>query len=464
MNQESKNYQPKKQLKQAEKRICQNCGKEFTIEPEDFEFYEKIGVPAPTFCPDCRLQRRMMFRNERKLYKRKCDATGKDIISIYSPDKPYKVYDQKYWWSDKWDPMDYGRDYDWNKPFFEQFKELRNNFPLMSLSNARATDSDYCNVNDKSKDCYLISASYENERVFYSNRITFNKDCMDLYIGNKNELCYENVSCNNSYKLFFSRNSTNCLDSYFLYNCHNCQNCFGCVNLKNKQYCIFNKQYSKEEYFKKLKEFNLGSYRSLIELKKKFYRLYLGIPHKYSNISKSVDCSGDNLSNSKNCHSCFDIEAAENCKFASWGGFGLKDSYDSGPGIGDNSELLYEVFDIVKDSSVYFSSVVYNSYNIQYSFNCYFSSHLFGCIGLRHKQYCILNKQYTKEEYEKLVPKIIKHMNEHPYIDKKGRVYRYGEFFPPELSPFAYNETIAQEYFPLTKEEAIEKGYQWSDQ
>jgi hypothetical protein len=54
-------------------------------------------------------------------------------------------------------------------------------------------------------------------------------------------------------------------------------------------------------------------------------------------------------------------------------------------------------------------------------------------------------------------------MSEKPYMDAKGRVYKYGEFFPPELSPFAYNETIAQEYFPLTKEQAINQGYRWKD-
>ncbi|MDP3762668.1 MAG: hypothetical protein Q8Q97_01165, partial [bacterium] len=95
--------------------------------------------------------------------------------------------------------------------------------------------------------------------------------------------------------------------------------------------------------------------------------------------------------------------------------------------------------------------------------DCHSSNNLFACVGLRNKSYCILNKQYTKEEYEKLVPRIIEHMNQMPYTDQKGRIYKYGEFFPPELSPFSYNETIAQEYFPLTKEQATEKGYSWKD-
>jgi hypothetical protein len=57
-----------------------------------------------------------------------------------------------------------------------------------------------------------------------------------------------------------------------------------------------------------------------------------------------------------------------------------------------------------------------------------------------------LNRQYTKEEYELLVPKI---------IEKMMSDGEWGEFFPAILSPFGYNETVAQEYFPLTREELL---------
>ena len=98
------------------------------------------------------------------------------------------------------------------------------------------------------------------------------------------------------------------------------------------------------------------------------------------------------------------------------------------------------------------------------SIRCLNSENLFGCVSLRKKSYCILNKQYTKGEYIKLVEKIKQHMIDVPYIDSKGRIYKYGEFFPMEFSPLAYNQSIAPEYFPLTKEEVIEKGYKWRDQ
>ena len=65
----------------SQNKVCQSCKIKFTIEPEDFKFYEKIGVPAPTFCPECRMIRRMAFRFERQIYKRKDDYNGKVVFS-----------------------------------------------------------------------------------------------------------------------------------------------------------------------------------------------------------------------------------------------------------------------------------------------------------------------------------------------------------------------------------------------
>src|SRR3989339_1289512 len=141
----------------SETKNCQNCKKYFVIEPDDFAFYEKIKVPPPTFCPECRLIRRMAWRNERNLYKRKNDASqnGEEILSMYSPDSPYIVYDKEYWWSDKWDPLKYGQDYDFQKPFFEQFDELLKRIPLQALQLMNSVKSQYCNYIDNNKNCYL---------------------------------------------------------------------------------------------------------------------------------------------------------------------------------------------------------------------------------------------------------------------------------------------------------------------
>lgn len=254
----------------------------------------------------------------------------------------------------------------------------------------------------------------------------------------------------------------NCNDSMLLYNCRGCSNCFGCTNLRNKRHYIFNRPYPKEEYFKKIKDFNYSSFADFQKLKVNFEDIYRDTLRKFAIFYKAVDCVGDNIRNAKNCKYCFDIlDDVEDCKYIIWSGYKFKDGYDSF-GVGGATELDYESVDLTSSRTMG-SLVTWGSYDIFYSYNCHSSSHLFGCIGLRNKEYCILNKQYAKEEYEELVPKIIEHMNKQPYVDKQGRIYKYGEFFPPELSPFAYNETIAQEYFPLTKEQAEKAGYRWKD-
>ena len=446
-----------------ETRKCQACKKNFVIEAEDFNFYEKIKVPPPTWCPECRSKRRMSWRNERSLHKRICDATRENIISMFSPEEKLLVYSRDYWWKEGFDPISYGQEIDFTKPIFSQFKELFSKVPLPSLLNENVLNSSYCNCVHNTKNGYLLFASMETENVSYSTRVIGAKDSMDLFGGFDQEFCYENIVCDKSHRLFFSERSMECFDSMFLSDCRNLSNCLACVNLRNVSYHIFNKPYSKEEYKKIVENLDLGDYSNLQKFKEKFSAFKKTLPKKYANILRCYLVTGDNVANSKNCKSCFDAyKNLENCAFAVHS-IGLKDSYD-GYGFGDNAEQLYEVIDSgVNASNLLGTICVHDCHNLTYAYNCHNSHDLFACTGLRNKSYCILNKQYIKEEYETLVPKIIKHMNDMPYIDAKGRFYKYGEFFPPELSPFYYNETIAQEYFPQTKENALKEGYRWKE-
>lgn len=452
----------------SETKNCQNCRKDFVIEQDDFSFYEKIEVPAPTWCPECRKHRRHVWRNERTYYKRKCNAPdhAEEIISLYKPESPFSVYDQKYWWSDEWDMLSYGLDYDFSKSFFEQYKELLNRVPIIALSNTQSINSDYCSSAAWNKDCYLLSAAGWNERVMYGNRTFENKDCLDLYSVDNSELCYEDVICRKCYKVTYSFNCNECMNSMFLYNCRNCNNCFGCSNLRSKSYCLYNRQLTKGDYEKEINDLEISSQKNLEKIKRYIYdNIYRKSINKFSNQVNCNDSTGDYLQNKKNCKDCYDFKGDNNkdCKYVNLSGFDSKNLYDTGPGAGWGSEILYEGLDINNSSNIIGGVVCYDSINLFYSCYVQSSDNLFGCHGLHSKKYCILNKQYTKEQYEELIPKIIQHMNDMPYYDKKGRVYKYGEFFPSELSPFCYNETIAQEYFPLTKKEALEQGYTWKD-
>ena len=437
--------------------ICKNCNNNFTITSDDFSFYEKIAVPPPTWCPQCRMQRRMAFRNERALHRRKCDATGKDIVSIFRADSPMKVFEHEAFYSDNWDPLSYGQEYDFSKPFFQQFKELMLRTPTIALFDSKSTNSSYCNLTVEHKNSYLSSAAWGNEDCMYMNRTAYNRNSADLYICGRNEFCYENVYCEDSNKLFYSHTSKSCNDSYFLYDCRGCSNCFGCWNLRSKNYCIFNVQYSRTEYLEKIKEFDMSDYGVVQKIKKQVAELRKKAIHRYAQILQSSNAVGDHIHNVRNAYYCFDfLDGAENVKYSHWSAGEFKDSYDVGPGSGGNSELIYDsVSTGVQDARCKFCFIVWYSHDIQYGMNCQSSNNLFGCVSLRSKSYCILNKQYTKEEYETLVPKIIQHMK------KTGE---YGEFFPPEISPFPYNDTIAQDYLPLTREDAKTKGYSWGEE
>ncbi len=452
---------------EKETRQCQNCKQSFTIEPDDFAFYEKMKVPPPTWCPACRLQRRLAFRNQRSLYRRKCDKCGKSIISFLSDTSPMTVFCQECWWGDAWDPMSYGMKLDFSESFLSQFKNLFKAVPVINLFNTQSVNSDYCNFTASNKNSYLIFGGRQNEDLLYSETTSSTRDSLDLFNCSKMELCYEDIQCENSNRLLFSKYSDNCSDSWFLYECKNCTNCFGCANLRGKSNCFFNEQLTKEEYEKRVKELNLGNHGALQEAKRKFDELYRKSLHRYAFMVNTENSTGDNVRNARNCKNCFDLSGtgSEDSKYTVYAVIGVKDGYDN-YGM-PSAERVYETiaigFESNENQDYYFSFFIKGSARIYYSVGCTGCQDCFGCVGLHSKQYCILNRQYTKEEYELLLPKLVAHMNAMPYTDKKGRMYAYGEFFPPEFSPFAYNETIAQDYYPLTKEEMEARGLVWRE-
>src|SRR3989338_3205391 len=234
-----------------EAKICRNCKNGFTIESEDFAFYEKIEVPPPTFCPDCRLQRRMLFRNERTFYKRTCDLCGKDIISSYAPEYTGPVYCQKCWWSDKWDPYSYGRDFDFSRPFFAQFQELFCTVPMLALQNDDGIASVNCEYNSDfafSKNCYMCTCGWYNENCGYTSNANYNKDVFDSYITNNSELSYECSTSDGCYGCSYCTQCVDCRNCFLGFDLRACSDCVMCVGLRSKSYCILNQQYYKEEY------------------------------------------------------------------------------------------------------------------------------------------------------------------------------------------------------------------------
>ena len=447
----------------SEEKECQNCKNKFTIESEDFNFYEKVKVPAPTFCPLCRAQRRFTFRNERKLFKIKNAFTGETLFSNFPEESGIKIITREEWFGDNWDAMEYGEPVDFSKPFFTQVNELYKKVPMYNFNVSRMINSPYSFNATGLKNSYLAVNSSYSEDCMYGNAVDYCKDCVDNSHLSHSERCYECFWLENCYQCYFTIMSVESRNLWFCRDCLGCNDCFSCANLRKSSYCIFNKQYNKEEYLKEIEKMKLNSISGVKQAQEKARIFWKTQPIKYHQGLKNLNSTGSYVTNCKNVNDSYLVRDSENLRYCQYLQVPKsKDDYDVS-NWGEYSELCYETMECGENS--YNNKFCRNCWpacrDNEYSINLFSSSDCFGCVGLKKKQYCILNKQYTKEEYEKLVPKIKKHMEEMPYIDAQGLIYKYGEFLPSELSPFGYNNTLAMQHFPMTKKEVNEKNYGW---
>lgn len=439
-----------------ETRNCQKCQNEFILSSNDLGFYQKMQVPAPKICPLCRFKMRALFRNETTLYSgRTCNMCGKPVISMYSPSSPYTIYCYSCFYSEKWDPKDYATDYDENRSFLGQFKEFLIKVPkittYISLGDGPNINSDYVNMASGCRNCYLVFNTSPAEELMYSRGVRNGKDSSDIYFGTSFERCYESINVQESSGILFGQNITGSVDCAFVTNGRGLMNCFGCVNLNNKSHYFLNQPMEAEEYNKKVSEI-LGSYHKLEEFKKEFEMFSRQFPRRENNNIKTVNSHGDYLFECKNVEDSFEVTNAENSRYL-FASKGTKDSIGT-IGYGTKSELMLEVVATGHSSKIIGSYGAEHSTDILYGFYIRNCSNCIACDALHHGEYSIFNKQYSKGEYEKLKAKIIA---EHTEGDL------YGLIIPPGLAPFKYNETVAQDNFPLTKEEALAQGLGWQD-
>jgi hypothetical protein len=454
---------------EAQTKVCGNCHKDFTIETEDFSFYEKIKVPPPTWCPECRMIRRMACVNSWSLFWRDCDKCSKRTLSIYTPFQKMTVFCQQCWWADDWDGSEYAMDYDPKRPFLEQVKELSEKTPYCSLETDYVTlkNCEYTNSISYSKNCMLAIWADNCENVYHSSILNGAKDTVDSLRIFKSELCYESIGQRKSYRSFCSQECDDCTEVWFSRNCYGCMYCIGCVNQRGSSYKIFNVQYTKEEYAKKFEELRLHTRFGIEKMKEEAEIFWQKFPYRfYTGDTFNLNVTGEYVYKSKNSKEMYNCSHSENCRYCQHITFKPASDCMDYSGWGNNAELIYESFTVGKDvSNVKFTGYSWSDcVNTEYCFHAITSKNNFGCVNLKRKSYSILNKEYPKEEYEKLKLHIIKDMSEHPFKDERGRSWPYGEFFSPGFGKFAYNNSNASKFFVKTKEEAIKEGFTWNEE
>ena len=429
---------------------CQRCQHEFTVADKDLEFYRKIKVPSPKWCPQCRMQKKLAFWPFGKFHLRECDLDGSKIVSILSKKTRFPVYKASNWFSDKWEAPQI--EFSPQKDFFEQFRDLQERTPHPHQLGIKNVNCDYSDDVWYSKNCYLCRSLAKCEDVLYGYRIVECRNSLDITYCYNTENSYDCTYCFDVNKVKYAFDVRHSFDSAFLFDCRNVNNCFMCWNLRNKSYCILNKQYSPEEYRRKLKEYDLGDAQVVETLRKKFWELVAkeAIGRAHYNV-KTVNSEGNYLTECKNCRETYLSETSEDCCYV-FRGLQNKDSYDS---VGlFNCELCAHSVQLTDCYDVKYSIFSTNCRYSEYLDSCVDCEYCFGCVGLKKKKYHFLNKEYSPDEYFELVKKVKKEL---------AKYEKNNYFWPLNLAFVGYNLSLGGIYFPQDKEGVEEEGGFWEE-
>src|ERR1035437_6396189 len=172
-------------------KICEHCGKNFSISEEELILYKKVGIELPTICIFCRVKLHLSFWMFGKFRKGKSDLSGENLITVLPEKTRYPIYISTEWYGDKWDAMDYGVDYDPQLSFLQQLQNLQEKVPHPHQNGTNNAKCDWCDDVWNSKNCYLSRSMEECEDLFYSYRNMRVKNSIDMAVCFDSEKCYD---------------------------------------------------------------------------------------------------------------------------------------------------------------------------------------------------------------------------------------------------------------------------------
>lgn len=277
----------------------------------------------------------------------------------------------------------------------KEFLALREKQPRAALYQIVNQNSQFTNYTDGLKNCYILSNAYRCEDTYYGRDLFFNRDCIDCDHCKSCELCYECVDCFRCYNGRYLQDCEDCIDCTLGYDLRGCRNCFGCVSLRQKEFFYFNEPFSKENYFEKIRNLKNSPYSM-----QQFENLKKNIPRRFAHIRQSEAVTGDYILNSKQCFSCFDLQESQDCGYC----YEVKNSTDClDITVGEFMVGNYECQSAWKLQNSVFCNNCWESSDLEYCDQVFRSHQCFFCVYLNHKEFYILNKPYSKEEYFKQV-------------------------------------------------------------
>ena len=428
-------------------KICRRTGKEFPIFESEKLLLEKISptigdkkyqISLPQLSPEARQIKRLIWRNERKFYKF-VDSKGVSGISTISDQMWLRVMSQTDFY--EYDHLQYGIDY--SNDFFADLWTLFKHMPYPSKLGNNMENSEYCNQETDDKNCYLNAWGHKNENSLYTTYSLSGLWTVDNYRAMHCEDAYESIDIHTSQRIFFSQQIENSYNIWFSYDLKSCQNVLFGFGLNNANYVYKNKTLSKgerEKIYYTYKE-RVASYTWLLAVLEEYQEWVKDFPLKgIIAVNTENSIGGNDLINIKNALCCTRGEESQDIAYANLFA-GVSDTMDV-ESVG-RAQKNYNLASSIKTSDCIVGSHIFeNVQNGYYTYASRNSSYIMACMGLDHKQYCFLNKQYDKDQWEKCTIMSIEELQSKE---------RFWEFFEPQDSPFPYNDSVAMDYYPIHK-------------
>ena len=225
--------------------------------------------------------------------------------------------------------------------FLEQYAKLKLSVPRAALFNTKSENSEYTSYSINNRNVYICMGCEDNEDCYYGYWIYTNKDAADLSFTYDTQSAYECIDMRRCYGADFCQDCTDCRDMFLCFDCLGCSDCFGCAGLRRAKFQIFNKQYSREDYFKEVSALRekWKNPPGREEIFAQFEKFKEAAPHLYMRHLNTENCTGDYIYNCRNCQWCFDARECEDCTYC-YNTFNLKNCSDMA--FGKQGELLYE--------------------------------------------------------------------------------------------------------------------------
>ena len=285
--------------------------------------------------------------------------------------------------------------------FYRQYLQLLDTIPMPPLRNLL---SDNCIYSDFNYNCKNLTYSFDNansQDSAYINHSYLAVNCLDSDYAVESDNVYESTDSYKCQNAFFTTNCDKLTDSYFCYRCSNSNHLFGCIYLSDKSYCIFNRQYTPEQYEVKVKELLT---KSMLEIWKQFDQLRDQFPVSQTHATTSRNSEyGDYVWNSVNVYMSFDCNDCHDSGYL-FDSHHKHDCWDATEVV--RSELSYQCFDSAELYDCSFIDWSTKCRSSSFLFNCLNLNNCFGCVNMANKQFCILNHQLTEEVYNQVVGKL----------------------------------------------------------